>query len=330
MDGLDETPDSQARMVIRNWIKKQITIYHGNIFIVTSRPYEYFSNPISNTIILEIKSFNLKQIKLFIHNWHQATSTNKESAQFVSELTDYIFKNENIMDLAANPLLLTIILMVHNINQGELPKNRIDLYKEMELVFLETWQREKGNSQPFRTKKIRFIIEKIAYSMISRGIYEISISDVSKIVKTCFSDLSIKQTEPEEWLYKLSRTSGIFFEKDVDIFSFAHKTFTEYYTASYIINMNLESRLIISITDPFWQEIIRFYILITDSENIIKLYLKGTNTNIDTLSFLFECLCEKEIIHDSKLPSLLLKKSFRELILMMRLFLKKLLMCCYF
>src|SRR5262249_18820370 len=63
LDGLDEVADIQTRQRVVTWVEQQMTAYHRNRFIVTSRPYGYRTNPLQNVTILEVQPFTPIQIE---------------------------------------------------------------------------------------------------------------------------------------------------------------------------------------------------------------------------------------------------------------------------
>ena len=70
LDGLDEVANPETRRCVVEWVQRQMSAYHTCRFVMTSRPYGYIENELSNTLTLEVQSFTPEQISLFIKNWY--------------------------------------------------------------------------------------------------------------------------------------------------------------------------------------------------------------------------------------------------------------------
>jgi energy-coupling factor transporter ATP-binding protein EcfA2 len=114
LDGLDEVADPTHRQQVVQWVEKQMVIYAGNRFVITSRPYGYRSNPLSGVTTLEVQPFCIEQITKFVNNWYLANEIKsamrddpgvrmraKTEAQ---DLLRRLREKEVLIELAVNPL----------------------------------------------------------------------------------------------------------------------------------------------------------------------------------------------------------------------------------
>jgi len=69
LDGLDEVANADDRRKVAQWVDKQVEVFGGNRFIVTSRPHGYRSNPLREASVREVQPFTMEQITKFIRNW---------------------------------------------------------------------------------------------------------------------------------------------------------------------------------------------------------------------------------------------------------------------
>jgi predicted NACHT family NTPase len=147
LDGLDEVADERKRIKVSQWVNMQMETYPDTPFIMTSRPYGYRSASIEQVgLILEIQPFNITQVEEFIYNWYLQNESMRqmriedwgvwEEARIQSEdFIERIKSNHALAEMALNPLLLTMIVTVHD-NSGKLPERRVELYREICEVLL--------------------------------------------------------------------------------------------------------------------------------------------------------------------------------------------------
>lgn len=132
LDGLDEIADKNERQKVTLWIQKQIDSYRSNNgFIITSRPLSYREAPLeSGGDIVELQGFDEEKIIYFINKWYKATGKETKKAEDLKKELNFSKGKQKLFDLACNPLLLGMIIVVHE-ERGRLPDNRIKLYKEI-------------------------------------------------------------------------------------------------------------------------------------------------------------------------------------------------------
>src|SRR5574341_622665 len=145
-DGLDEVPDKAARKVIREAISDFAMTYARSRIVVTCRALSY-TDPawrLNSFPDVTIGPLSPASIEVFISSWYAALARlgfkdqdwnrarTEELRQAASDLTD----------LARNPLLLTVMAVVHTY-KGHLPRERARLYDDCVNLLLWNWQRSK-------------------------------------------------------------------------------------------------------------------------------------------------------------------------------------------
>jgi hypothetical protein len=139
-DGLDEVPTDAARAVVSRLLEDCIQEYGDNRFVVTSRIRAYTGDTIlkGEFTRCDIQPFDVNDRAEFVRNWvallfrvlpQHVQAEGSEAAQEFHALTCGIEDNDRIRPLAVNPLLLTVIAIVHW-NRKRLPEQRVDLYDE--------------------------------------------------------------------------------------------------------------------------------------------------------------------------------------------------------
>lgn len=171
-DGLDEVRSDRAVIVrtleafVREWDAP------GNRFLATSRSVGYADAPLDAQLFttVEIEPLDDDQIGDFIWRWSLAYEALAEAIypagddlyhelvrdavaaelavrveQRSRSLRGVVFADANVAALARNPLLLTILALIHN--QGaRLPDRRVDLYRLCVEALAETWNRSRSLS----------------------------------------------------------------------------------------------------------------------------------------------------------------------------------------
>src|SRR5262249_19749322 len=117
-----------------------------NSYVVTSRVRAYTGDTIlkGEFARCDIQPFNANDRAEFLKNWmallfktspERVLGEDTEANREFQSLTQSIENNDRIRPLAVNPLLLTVIAIVHW-NRKRLPEQRVDLYDECVDVLL--------------------------------------------------------------------------------------------------------------------------------------------------------------------------------------------------
>ncbi|HZU03131.1 MAG TPA: NACHT domain-containing protein, partial [Ktedonobacteraceae bacterium] len=299
LDGLDEVADAATRKQVVDWVRDQIDAYPKNRFVVTSRPHGFKSYPLTGVTVLEVRPFTPKQIEQFVHNWYTANeimSAQKDDPDVRLKATnraeDLLGRLRNapaLYDLAINPLLLTMIMIAtaHRY-RDTLPGKRVTLYAEICEVFLGKRQEAKGLALELTAAQKRQVLQPLAYFMMEKGIREIAQNEACKAIQPSLAQVSSQMT-PEEFLQMVENTSGLFLERDPEIYSFAHLTFQEYLAAVYLKEEGREALLVAHVADTWWHETIRLYCAQADVSAIITACLSRGRLSVPTLTLAIEC-----------------------------------------
>jgi NACHT domain len=290
-DGLDELPSSHFKQIIRDRIRTLIKTYPGNTTIVTSRivgyenPFQFDKKEFGHYRVAKLR---LPEMEQFVRDWYRARIENEREREANVKDLIRILDDKNhiaIRELAENPLLLTIVALVHRID-AVLPDERVVLYQKCTETLLNTWHTWKFRGQETRNKgkverRNRHRIEAIANWMHcqSGGIgknqravvpYEdlrtFLITHITKVEKVLDPDKDPEDLA-EEFLEFIKKRAGLLIELGDNQYSFVHLTFQEYLASSYIITMG-EKEGVSGIwetikdhcNDPRWHEIIRLIV----------------------------------------------------------------------
>jgi hypothetical protein len=304
LDGLDEIADLQTRRQVVTWVERQMAIYARNRFIITSRPLGYRSNPLGGVDVLEVRPFTSSQVKRFIGNWYQAIEVmssakndpgvQENARRGANDLLDRLAKAPSLTELAANPLLLTMIATIHRY-RSMLPDRRVDLYKEICEVFLGKRLQAQNLDLELAPTQKQSVLQPLAYQSMLNQQQVISSEDALTWISEPLASIS-QQMDEAAFLRQIEESSGLLLERESGSYSFAHKTFQEYLAAMHIRDERLESDLIAKVEDPWWHETILLYAAQKDASDILEACFLSGNPSIRALSLAKECLREAHSI----------------------------------
>ncbi len=256
LDGLDELPSSRFKATVRDRVKELLNSYPGNTAIVSSRIVGYDKEVRYDSLGFShhrVERLSLEDITGFVRNWYSARLENKaERERHANDLVRIVSDPESrsIRELAENPLLLTIICLVHRID-AVLPDERVVLYQKCTETLLNTWQAWKfQGEQPRSRNKVerrnRARMEALAYWMhclldkenkTQRSV--VPYNDMRDFLAQYIAEIENPPSdEPstlaEEFLRFVKERAGLLIEAGDELYSFVHLTFQEYLTATYL------------------------------------------------------------------------------------------------
>lgn len=252
LDGLDEIPDMDSRRKVADWLDRQVNHPHwrGNLFLVTSRPAGYQACPLQNARALEVQAFDSEDTRLFVEGWYlanevirsKATITRKvirkRASANATKLLDRLKIHPRLSALTSNPLLLTMICLMHEL--GELPGSRSQLYEEICQVHLERWRRNREVTDTFNAAQKLTVLRCLAVYLMTRGLgldgsdsKRLSTSEMLRVAYTSLDQIGVAQdaVSRKGFFTDLQHTSGLWLEWEKDHWGFAHLSFQEYLCA---------------------------------------------------------------------------------------------------
>ena len=141
-DGLDEVADPYKRARVAEAVATFTRHYRGNRFIVTSRPRGYEGEVQQRLASLyddcTIRDFDDVDMSAFAQSWYAAVIRDRmgetpdalaEAQRQADDLLRAIHADDHVKVLASNPLLLSVLAMVHQ-RDVMLPQRRAELYDE--------------------------------------------------------------------------------------------------------------------------------------------------------------------------------------------------------
>jgi formylglycine-generating enzyme required for sulfatase activity len=284
LDGLDEVADETERRRMSEWVDRLVTVYPHNRYIVTSRPPGYESAPLENGFtVLRIRDFTGAEIRQFAANWCLAVeladqgednpTARRRARNAARDLVAAIEANAAIRKLAVNPLLLSIIALVHRY-RATLPKRRVDLYAECVDVLLGHWDQAKGLVGRLEPGEKRAVLQPLALALHRAQRRDIPRRELERLIGALLPKVGGEETDANNFLDEVRERSGLLVEAGLDTYAFSHQTFQEYLCARELVEDEGERGVLLERAgDEWWQEVTLLYAGMAEATPIIQVLL---------------------------------------------------------
>ncbi len=157
LDGLDEIGSADDRRAVVDAVTSLTTAYQrqGNRFVITSRIAGYLAAPLPEPFqaerLLDMSDTTITQfLDSYCTALERADAPDKSAAAVLRDartnardIRVALKNNAGVRRLAANPLLLTALVLVHKA-RGRLPHRRIEAYVEVSEALGRTWRSVQG------------------------------------------------------------------------------------------------------------------------------------------------------------------------------------------
>ena len=251
LDGLDEVRDRGQRHLVVERVVDFFTFHRraGNKFILTSRIVGYREVRPTTEGLAEctLVDFDDEEITLFVEQWTGALEraargdtavAAQEAERERDELLAAMQRNPGVRQLAANPLLLTILALMKR--QGvTLPERRVELYQKYVETLLKTWNLARGlDRPPSRDLDVVETVRVLAPLALwmhetSPGVGLVKREDVRRKLIEIYTEREMPQPEraAQQLLTDAREYAGLLLERGAGEYGFIHLTFQEYLAA---------------------------------------------------------------------------------------------------
>ena len=253
LDGLDEVVEESKRYAVVQQIENFLGQYHQNLAIITSRPAGYKRDFFNSSEFehYQLQLFDDDKVDEFINHWYDSRVRDPAEAQRQKEsIKKALNENDRIKLLARNPLLLTIIALIHRY-QAVLPRARHKLYEKAVETLLKCWDANKKITEQSSFKcldedDLRRLMEILAYWIHAQGSTDnpeggtLIAKDelLEQLTKNIKTKKQVERFQAREegrrFVDFIQQRTGLLNEQGQDLYAFVHKTFQEYLCAQEI------------------------------------------------------------------------------------------------
>lgn len=282
-DGLDEVQETSQRTAIVNRVETFFAHHRqaGNKIILTSRIVGYRDAPLSALGVqtCTLVDFAEEEQTAFVEKWSvvleeairgKNPEAGKAAAAEKAELLAALHHNPGVQQLAANPLLLTILALMKR--QGVLlPERRVQLYEHYVKTLLSTWNVARGVDRQQSSRQLDYVETLKILAPLALWMQESSPGKglVKEPVLQCQLETIYRQRgEPDparaatRLLKDAREYASLLLERGPGEYGFIHLTFMEYLAAVGAANLAqqevtpLVERLATHLDQSEWHEVI--------------------------------------------------------------------------
>lgn len=249
-DGLDEVFDRAQRANVIQKFQAFARKYPKIQIVVTSRivGYDAADLGVAGFQHYTLLDFGLQQMRQFVPKWYQYYTWEGDERD-AQGLIQRITESPRLMDLAGNPLLLTMMAVIYK--HQDLPEQRWKLYERCTEVLLEDWDIKRKSLDHrtllpldihIRAPQKAEILQRVSMYMLENGQAgrrELNAIAYPLLMRTLAEYLQEKYKKTpgdaeaiaKDILNHLRERTYILAEIGEGIFGFVHRTFMEYFAA---------------------------------------------------------------------------------------------------
>jgi len=234
LDGLDEIRPEMTDKYAEELLTF-VAQYPKNMFIMSSRPYDAFSN-FPSFMVLRLHPFSQQQAIQLIDKLEFRPDEPQIKEKFKALLKETLFKTHQ--EFAENPLLLTIMLMTFE-QFAEVPSKMYVFYREAYITLSQKHDASKGAYK--RTLRTGMTAERFSdyFAEFCARTYRDSKFEMSaEEIKQYFDELKERKrgNDPEmtadDFIYDLRHNLCLLYHEGGKYY-FSHRSFQEYFCALY-------------------------------------------------------------------------------------------------
>lgn len=299
LDGLDEV-NASARPALVDQINDLWQKYPDNRILVTCRIAVY-QGEIDDWVDqkLEIIEFSDQQIQRFMTSWQKDMPAEKSIEHFFRTLQE----RPQIMALARNPLLLTMVAYLYTDTEFALPHSRSEFYSRSTDLLLEQWKLDRNH---FKATHKRIVLQRLAlFNQTKTGNKGerrmLELADVLKEIRDVIPDLTLKTEDAQPILDEIVQRSGLMLAIDGGTrYQFTHLTLQEYFAARALESEPQKLLNYYRATPDAWREVMRLWCALEhDSTAMLK------ELNILDPVMAFECLSDAQQVDNAYTEALI-------------------------
>ncbi|MCP5517114.1 MAG: SUMF1/EgtB/PvdO family nonheme iron enzyme [Verrucomicrobiales bacterium] len=276
-DGLDEVVSEAARVRVCEWIKQALGERTGDFFLVTSRytGYQGDVNLQPGFSVFHVRPLENDQSADFVDHWYRAVHgrlhaddpealarAEAEAAALMDLLQQEEYRIGRLKELPSNPLLLTILCLVHH-QDHNLPRRRADLYARCVRVLLEHWRKDlwkKAGIAAYDPEAAEGVLANAAWWLHEQeGRTTHTVEELGAVAGAALAALGPGAglgRDGEVFIKRMRDESGILAMWSAGQCGFLHLTFQEYLAGLHAAREGKAEDLVKQVGQSWWREVI--------------------------------------------------------------------------
>jgi hypothetical protein len=242
LDALDETvtglsPDEAEASYKRvaDDIVQIKTRYSQSPIIVTARKAGYQGRaPLAGFTELEVLDFRQEDIEQFVNKWFGCYQDPHKQANAI-DLNTRLERNPRILALGANPLLLSLIVLVYEARL-DLPDRRAKLYERCVDILLTEWDTSRciQRRREFKPEYKQQLLEELAWHFHLKGQRYFPDREVKAVIAGFLPAVGLPAEQSRKVLEEVANENGMLKAQAQGWHGFLHLTLQEYFVARYV------------------------------------------------------------------------------------------------
>lgn len=345
LDGLDEVPSEREFKAVVRAIESLAMTFDKNQFVVTSRIAGWRGGVDGEFEVLRVNDLSDGQVRAFIDSWYSAVERNavvgslddegeaarqereRRALKRAGDLKDALEQNEGVRRLAANPMLLSIVALVHR-SLVTLPRERAKLYAQCAKLLLDQWDISRGvrvDDTGLSVGQKEAIMRRLAYAYHTgeigdrQGGRDATRNEVERVIAEILPAFRRAADDAPHLLRRLIERSGLIIERQRDQLQFSHHTFQEYFTAQFLaLSERPEDRDLLlqpeCLASDWWREVVLLYAgLVGDGSDFLHRVVAVGQDSLcqDRLRLALLCLDEAVAVRDAQVRGALVAALLR-------------------
>jgi len=270
VDGLDEADPRTRDDLLLPWLATLLRSHPKSRVLVSSRavdlPLEWFYE--QGFRVGKMAPFSRQQIEEFISNWQVAVrlarrereeEARRSGKRDGKRLARSLLANPSMSTLCTNPLMLSVVCVLQDFEQGNWPDDVARLYELCVEGLLHHWDQSRGIQSGFSFEEKLSAVREIALAMQADDLAEYTEHNVLAILETLWP----VPGKGMAMLEHIKRRTGLLLEQRTGSYVFAHLAFQEYLASRAIRDGNQRSLTDTDLArqhaEPRWYEVIPLY-----------------------------------------------------------------------
>jgi len=249
LDDYDLLKSEERQKLILN-LKDFCKKYNTN-YVLTYRKNEVDFDKEIKTI--KIHNFNIKQIEAFVIKFFEGTERGEKFIRVLKE-------SDILSRLPTTPLTITLISLLYDENNFEIPATLSDIYLDFTGVLLGKLDvRNKTELLAYNIK--RRLFSNIALKMLDSKVFEITFEDFGNQINEFLEDRGYQIQDNSE-IQEIIEKSGLFYKDDNNNIGFKQQAFVEFLASLEIYHHSRDThyiKLVKRFNDVIWQNTAIFY-----------------------------------------------------------------------